>query len=54
MARRLSALLGIAIVIGLMLTLMWRVYVHGENGNASADAPSVVRLRVETVAMPAA
>jgi len=43
MGRRLTALLGIAIVIALMLTLMWRVYVHRESGG-SPDAPAIVRL----------
>jgi hypothetical protein len=49
MARRLSALLGIAIVIGLVLTLMWRVYVHQQR-NQSSDEPAIVQDGLEKLA----
>jgi hypothetical protein len=41
MARRLTALIGIAIVIGLVLTLMWRVYVHQSTSEPSGE-PAIV------------
>ncbi|MCU1349282.1 MAG: hypothetical protein JWO56_2312 [Acidobacteria bacterium] len=50
MARRLTALIGIAIVIGLMLTLMWRVYVHRQSGGGVSEEPAIVRLGAEKVA----
>lgn len=50
MARRVTALLGIAIVIGLVLTLMWRVYVHRQSAGEDDGTPSMVRLRVEKIA----
>jgi len=49
MARRLTALLGIAIVIGLVLTLLWRVYVHRESGGTVTE-PAIVQVRVEKFA----
>ena len=33
MARRVGALLGIAVLLGLMLVLMWEVYRHHQAGN---------------------
>ncbi|HWS70689.1 MAG TPA: hypothetical protein VN605_01185 [Thermoanaerobaculia bacterium] len=49
MARRLTALIGIAIVIGLVLTLLWRVYVHRQSGGALTE-PAIVRLQAEKFA----
>ena len=49
MARRLTALLGIAIVIGLVLTLLWRVYVHRQSGGTENE-PAIVRMQVEKFA----
>ena len=49
MARRLTALLGIAIVIGLVLTLMWRVYVHQEQSQPPGE-PAIVQSGVEKFA----
>jgi len=43
-ARRISALLGIVILTGLVLALMWRVYRHHE-GIRAHDEPAIVMLR---------
>ena len=43
MARRVAALLAIVVLLGLVLILMWRVYVHHENGR-EPEEPSVVAL----------
>jgi hypothetical protein len=43
MTRRVTALLGIVALLGLVLILMWRVYVHHQNGDV-IDEPNVVSL----------
>ena len=43
MARRVAALLAIVVLLGLVLILMWRVYLHHENGR-EPEEPSVVAL----------
>jgi len=53
MARRVTALLGIVIIIGLALTLMCRVYLH-HRSSESTEEPTVVELSVEKVARRAA
>ncbi|MGZ8796738.1 MAG: hypothetical protein ACXW2F_05280 [Thermoanaerobaculia bacterium] len=42
MARRISAMLGIVVVVGLALTLMWRVYLHHRAAGDEYDEPGVV------------
>jgi hypothetical protein len=49
MARRLTALLGIAIIVGLVLTLFWRVYEHRQSGGALSE-PAIVRVQAEKFA----
>jgi hypothetical protein len=41
MARRLTALLGMLALIGLLVVLLWRVYLHHQHGVPS-DEPAVV------------
>ena len=43
MARRISALIGIAVLVGLVLALMWNVYEHRE-GSRVRDEPAIVSL----------
>jgi hypothetical protein len=43
MARRLSALLGIVLIVVLLLALMWNVYQHHE-GARLRDEPAIVAL----------
>ena len=43
MARRIAALFAIVVLVGLVLILMWRVYVHHENSR-EPEEPSVVAL----------
>jgi hypothetical protein len=43
MARRLCALFGILVLVGLALALMWRIYVHHLEGVAGEE-PTVVTL----------
>lgn len=43
MARRVSALVGIVVIIGLVLLLMWDVYRHHE-GMHLRDEPAIVSL----------
>jgi hypothetical protein len=50
MARRVTALLGIAVVIGLVLTLMWRVYVHRQSAGEEEGGPAIVLLQGEKIA----
>jgi hypothetical protein len=45
MARRLSALLGIVVIVGLVLTLMWNVYQHREAARLHEE-PAIVSLHV--------
>ena len=42
MARRIGAMLGIVVVVGLALTLMWRVYLHHRAAGEEYDEPGVV------------
>lgn len=44
MARRVSALLGIVVIVGLALALMWRVYRHHEAAQLH-DEPAIVALQ---------
>jgi len=41
MARRIGALLGMVVLLGLALLLMWHVYVHHDRGVVQ-EQPSVV------------
>ncbi|PYQ47341.1 MAG: hypothetical protein DMF59_19115 [Acidobacteria bacterium] len=41
MARRITAVIGMVALIGLLIVLVWRVYLHHERG-APADEPTVV------------
>jgi exosortase/archaeosortase len=43
MARRVAALVAIVVLLGLVLILMWRVYVHQENSR-ELEEPSVLAL----------
>ena len=43
MARRISALFGMVVLVGLLVILVWRVYLHHEHG-VSADEPAVVAI----------
>ena len=43
MGRRLSALLAIVVIVGLVLALMWTVYRHHE-GIRAHDEPAIVSL----------
>ena len=43
MARRLGALLGIAIVLGLVVLLVWEVYQHHQAGR-ELEEPAVVAM----------
>jgi hypothetical protein len=42
MARRICAMLGIVVVVGLALTLMWRVYLHHRAAGEEYDEPGVI------------
>jgi hypothetical protein len=42
-ARRISALFAMAALVGLLVILVWRVYLHHEHG-VSADEPAVVAI----------
>ncbi len=42
-ARRVTALLGMVALIGLLLVLIWRVYVHHQNATP-VDEPAVVQV----------
>lgn len=42
MARRVTALLGIIMIVGLALLLMWRVYLHHRAGGDEDDEPGVI------------
>ncbi|HYS55960.1 MAG TPA: hypothetical protein VER58_19540 [Thermoanaerobaculia bacterium] len=41
MARRITAVVGMMALIGLLIVLVWRVYLHHEHG-ASTEEPTVV------------
>jgi hypothetical protein len=43
MARRLSALFGIVLIVGLVLALMWNVYQHREAARLQEE-PAIVSL----------
>jgi hypothetical protein len=43
-ARRISALFAMAALVGLLVILVWRVYLHHEHG-VSADEPAVVAIQ---------
>jgi len=43
MARRVTALVGIILIVGLLIVLIWRVYLHHES-RAPADEPAVVSI----------
>jgi hypothetical protein len=49
MARRIGALVGMVILLGLALLMMWHVYVHHTRG-LTPDEPSVVSIRPHNVA----
>jgi hypothetical protein len=49
MGRRICALLGMVILLGLALLLMWHVYVHHTRGIVQEE-PSVVVIRPDNVA----
>ncbi|GAC1394862.1 MAG: hypothetical protein NVSMB68_11180 [Thermoanaerobaculia bacterium] len=42
MARRVSAVLGIVLIVGLAVLLMWRVYLHHRAGGDEDDEPGVI------------
>ena len=42
MTRRLSAMLGIVIIVGLVLFMMWRVYQHHRQAGDEDDEPGVI------------
>ena len=42
MARRVGAIIGIVVVIGLALSLMWRVYLHHRQIRDVDEEPAVV------------
>ncbi len=42
MARRIGAMLGMVLIIGLALLLMWRVYVHHRQTGGEEDEISVI------------
>jgi hypothetical protein len=43
MARRVTALLGMLALIGLLMVLVWRVYLHHEHA-LPTDEPAVVQI----------
>jgi hypothetical protein len=44
MARRVTALIGMAALVALLVVLIWRVYLHHQRGGP-ADEPAVVFLQ---------
>ena len=40
--RRISAMLGILIIVGLVCILMWRVYLHHRQSGDDSDEPGVI------------
>ena len=43
-ARRISALFAMVALVGLLVILIWRVYLHHEHG-VSTDEPAVVAIQ---------
>jgi len=43
MARRVTALVGIILIVGLLIVLIWRVYLHHAS-RVPADEPAVVSI----------
>ena len=43
-ARRITALFGMVALVGLLVILAWRVYLHHEHGVPAEDEPAVVGL----------
>ncbi len=46
MTRRLGAFIGIVVIVGLTVLLMWRVYLHHRAGGGGDDEPGVIAARV--------
>jgi hypothetical protein len=46
MARRITALVGMFILLGLLAVLVWRVYLHHQHA-APADEPAIVLMRLQ-------
>ena len=44
MARKLGAIAGIIVILGLALALVWRVYIHHRDSGIGEDEPAVVSL----------
>jgi hypothetical protein len=44
-ARRLAAMIGIVILLGLAGALIWRVYLHHERSNSLHGEPDLVAIR---------
>jgi hypothetical protein len=40
--RRISAMLGILVIVGLVCILMWRVYLHHRQSGDQSDEPGVI------------
>jgi hypothetical protein len=40
--RRIGAMLGIVIIVGLVCILMWRVYLHHRQSGDESDEPGVI------------
>jgi hypothetical protein len=49
MTRRIGALFGMVVLLGLALVMMWHVYVHHSRG-ISTEEPSVVSVKPLNVA----
>ncbi|HMC23815.1 MAG TPA: hypothetical protein VKL19_18305 [Thermoanaerobaculia bacterium] len=45
MARRITALIGMAALVALLVVLVWQVYLHHQRG-VPADEPAVVSLQL--------
>ena len=43
MTRRVSAVVGIILIVGLLIVLVWRVYLHHES-RVPAEEPAVVSI----------
>jgi succinate dehydrogenase hydrophobic anchor subunit len=43
MARRVTAVVGIILIVGLLIVLIWRVYLHHES-RVPAEEPAVVSI----------
>ena len=42
MARRIGAMFGMVLIVGMTLFLMWRVYIHHKQAGGEDDEPSVI------------